>query len=102
MPHVRVPLGLVAAGTLHPLDADAAEAMFAATMSELAKVGYSHTVMDREDVTMLDADSALVRVLGNRYDKAGHVIEAIAALYIYARTANRWRIAVMVSLTPPG
>lgn len=101
MPHVQVPLGLVAAGVLHSLSAEAAEAMFAATMSELSEVGYSHTVMDREEVTMLDAHSALVRVLGKRYDNAGQVIEGIAAAYIYVRTAERWRIAVMMPLTPP-
>jgi hypothetical protein len=97
-PHVRAPLSMISAGQMRMLDGGASEEMFRQTMIDLAKRDYSHTVMDRTAVTVLDASTALVQVEGSRLDSAGRSLEPIAAAYVYVRTSGAWQIAVMIPL----
>jgi hypothetical protein len=70
-------------------------------LDRLAAASYDHTVMDHEQVTVLDDGMALMRVAGARLDTSGAVLERIAAMYTLVLEADdEWRIAVMMPFSP--
>jgi ketosteroid isomerase-like protein len=94
-PHVTIPLTVVASSGRQVFGLQG-------ILDRLLAVGYDRTVMDVEDVTVLDDGVALMRVAGSRRDGGGAVLEPIAAVYAMVKEADgSWRIAVMMPFAAP-
>jgi ketosteroid isomerase-like protein len=102
-PHVTIPLTVVASSGRQVFgQRQDVQAWLQGILDRLLAVGYDRTVMDAEDVTVLDDGMALMRVAGSRRDGGGAVLEPIAAVYAMVKEADgSWRIAVMMPFAAP-
>ncbi|MCW0213118.1 MAG: hypothetical protein OJJ54_07150 [Pseudonocardia sp.] len=99
--HFTVPLSRVANGriTVAATRADV-EAMLTSIWASLATRRYGRSALADRTVTVLDERCAQLRARGTRYDLTDDPMEDFDVLYTLVRGADdRWRIAVITSLT---
>jgi hypothetical protein len=100
-PYYHVPsMFLSSAGTFALTTAQEAEQFFERLIYALRNRGYARSVLTSVQVRLLADDLALVQALGDRFTKAGDLLEKMSAIYTLRQTEGTWRIATVVMTDP--
>jgi ketosteroid isomerase-like protein len=100
-PYYHIPsMFLSPAGTFALTTAQEAEQFFERLIYALRNRGYARSVLTSVQVRLLADDLALVHARGDRFTKAGDLLEKMSALYTLRQTEATWRIATVVMTDP--